>query len=153
MAINRQLLNNGDFALPRKTIPVPKLRKLFTGLADGEIPTLTVRALTGNELYLASEQRSDYSLRRVLLKAINESVTQEAMIQAVVSTVMDPERTSEEYAYRLAVFRFGVIEEDGKPTFTEMEVARIGEMFPVVIPEVTTEILSLCQEGPQVGES
>ena len=152
MEINRSLLNNGDLFLPTKIVPVPWLRPIFTGLNNGEVPTLTIRALSANEFYLAKEEQLRYGLRATLQKAVAEAIDVKTAIEDFLKITGDQERTSETYAFRCKVFEMGVIGPDGKSLFNEFEVRRIGQFFALPLGNVSEQILELMSEGPRVGE-
>lgn len=152
MEINRRLLSQGDLALPRKILDVPELRVLFTGLIDGQIPTLLIRALTGREMFLAGEAATQNQLRNALVEGLQTATTDEQAGQTLAHLLTDKERDPDEFRRRLVIFRCGVIGEDGQSLFDEMETARIAELWGGVFANISAEIMALSQEGPTVGK-
>jgi len=152
MEVNRRLLSQGDLTLPRKILDVPEMRTLFTGLQEGQVPTLLIRALTGRELFLAGEAATQNQLRNALIEGLLAAPTDEQAGTTMAKLLTDKERDPDEFRRRLVIFRCGVIREDGTSLFDEIETARIAEMWGRGFANVTLEILTLGQEGPKVGE-
>lgn len=152
MEINRALLNNGDLVLPRKDIPVPELRKLFKNLPENEIPMLTIRALTGRELFLVAEAATQNQLRTKLIEGLREAPNDSKAGEVMAAILSDKERDTDEFRRRLVIFRCGVIDEKGHSLFDEIETATIAEKWGVAFANVSLEIMTLNQEGPRAGE-
>lgn len=152
MEINRLLLSQGDIVLPRKVIPVPELRLLFKDLPAGEIPTLTIRGVTANVLFLAQEAFNGNTLRRQLIKALQEAPDDAKAADMMAKLLAEKEPESDEFRRRLVIFRYGVVNDDNSPMFTELETARIAELWSNRFATISGDILLLNQEGPKVGE-
>lgn len=152
MEINRALLNNGDLSLPRKDIPVPELRRLFKNLPAEEVPMLTIRALTGRELFLAGEAATQNQLRSKLIEGLREAPNDGKAGEVMAAILTDKKRDADEFRRRLVIFRCGVIDEHGKPLFDEIETAMIAEFWGQAFADVSAEIWRLSQEGPRAGE-
>jgi hypothetical protein len=152
MEVNRRLLSQGDLTLPRKILDVPEMRALFSGLLDGQIPTLLIRALTGREMFLAGEAATQNQLRSKLVEGLQAAANDAKAGEALAKLLTDQERDPDEFRRRLVIFRCGVIAEDGTALFDELETARIAELWGGSFATVTLEIMALSQEGPKVGE-
>lgn len=152
MDIDRNFLNNADLVLPRKEVPVPGLRKLFKNLPENETPTLTIRGLSGPEMFLAQAAVSANALRRKLMTVLSESHSEAQAGEQMGRILTDSERESDDYHQRLVVFRCGVTDGNGGPLFSEFETARIAQFWGLTFMSVSTEILALSQEGPRAGE-
>lgn len=153
MEINRLLLNQDSLVLPRKVIPVPELRLLFKDLPADETPTLTIRGLTANVLFLAQEAFNGNTLRRQLVKALQEAPDDVRAADAVAKLLAEKEPESDELRRRLVIFHYGVVNDDNSPMFNELETARIAELWSNRFATISGEIILLNQEGPHVGES
>jgi hypothetical protein len=152
LEINRNLLNNGDLVLPRKELPVPELRLLFKGQAENEVPTLTIRAITGRELFQAQAAVTANALRLKLMEALVAASDDKKTGEAMAAILNDRDQDTDDFRQRLVIFRCGVIGPDSAQLFSEIETARIAEYWPLVFIRVSTEIMALSQEGPKVGE-
>lgn len=139
--------------LPRKILDVPELRALFTGLAEGQVPTLLIRALTGREMFLAGEAATQNQLRSKLIEGLQTAASDAKAGEALAKLLTDQERDPDEFRRRLVIFRYGVIAEDGTSLFDELETARIAELWGSAFATISAEIMALGQEGPKVGES